>query len=104
MLCVVPVTLENPETGKTVQTYGLIDKGAEPVIIQKDIADTLGLTQRPAGFVLGHFDGQADDQPDHANVTFHDANGTRHLIKDILVMPKVNTSDRQVNLPLMQSE
>ena len=40
MLCVVPVTLENPDTGKTVQTYALIDKGAEPVIIQKDIPET----------------------------------------------------------------
>ena len=62
MLCVVPVTLENTENGKwkmkmengkTVQTYGLIDKGAEPVIIQQDIADALGLIQRPTGFVLG---------------------------------------------------
>ena len=60
----------------------MIDKGAEPVIIQKDIADTLELIQRSAGFVLGHFDGQVDDQPNHANVTFYDADGTRHLIED----------------------
>ena len=55
--------------------------------------------------VLEHFDGQANDPPNPANVTFHNANGTRYLIKDTLLMPRVkNTSVLQVNLPLMQSE
>ena len=52
----------------------------------------------------GHSDGHANDPHNYANVTFHDAGGTKYLIDDTLVMPRVNTFDRQIDLPIMQKE
>ena len=104
MLAVVPITLENPDTHATIQTYGLIDSGSEPVLIRADIAHELGLKQRPADFAIGHFDGQSSIPPKYASVTFRDAGKRNFLIEDALNMPRVNTAGRQVNWPLMQRE
>ncbi len=63
MLSFVSITLEIPDTKVSVRTYGLIDKGAEPVLMKRDVADALKLNFQPAGFSLRHFDGTSVHRP-----------------------------------------